>query len=187
MTTPFQKKSFVSRLFAYVKIWVTDRDARNYNIDAQRTLEAAGGERRWLLRYTLYHMFNMSLGFSPSKLKEDTVVSYINLLAKDPSHVMRGVQFKFLKGQFWKLGAEFCQKQYPQQKIRKALQDALYQEQQWLKPLAIDSWERRQRNVVVGYIQAALDMFDQKPNPPSAENRQRRRARQRRDRGGPQQ
>ena len=187
MVDPIHQKSFAKRFFYYAKVWVTDRETRNYNIQVQRVLAEAEGEPNRFLRHHLYHMLNTAMFFNPSNLKEETVVAYINLLAKDPSLYLRGVQFKTLSFRFANLGPLFRNEQYRTDVIHKALQHALYVEKEGLKPFPENSRARRGRNVVVGYIQSILDMFEPEAKPPAPQNRaaRRRAARQNRRRGGP--
>lgn len=182
-----QQKSVVERFFAYAKVWVTNREARDYNIHTQRTLVAAESERSWVLRYHLYHMFNMAMFMNPSNLKEETVVAYINLLAKEPSVYLRGVHFKTLSLRFGNLGPIFRNEQYRTNGIHDALKQALHVEKEGLKPFDQGTRAWRGRNVVAGYIQSIVNMFEPAPTVPSNRAERRRRAKQDRQRGGPNQ
>ncbi len=185
MANSIHQESFIKRAFHYAKVWVTDRnDTRNYNIQAQRILADAGAERNALLRYYLYHMFRVALFFDPSNLKEETVVAYVNQLAKEPSLTLRTHEFKVFSFRFVNVGSIIRTETLRTKGIQKALQDALYAEQQGLKPFPEGGGRWHAHNRVVGYIQSILDKFEPVPKPPNRAER-RRAAKQNRRRGGP--
>lgn len=187
MADPIHQKSFIKRAFYYAKVWVADRnDTRNYNIHAQRALTAAEKEPNFLLRYHLYHMFRMAVFLNPSNLKQETVVAYVNQLAKEPSLTLRTHEFKALSFRFVDIGS-FNSAGLRTKGIQKALQDALYVEQQALKPYPEGSGHWRAHNRIVGYIQSILDKFEPTPTPPTRAERRRAASNKRRNRkrGGP--